>query len=142
MATTKREPKKVRSTRRRAAHHADRARRATTPVERYRAAQDALVSATAHSRTPARVARAHYDEVANHVRRVLAQVELGEASTALYEHKLTQVGTDLARLGAALMCLRGAIAHLPDTERDRLYEHYARYLSEEAHRINTEGGER
>ncbi len=142
MATTKREPKRVRSARRRAAHHADRARKATSPLEQYRAAQDALVSAVAHSRQPARTARAQYEEIADHVRRVLAQVELGESRTALYEHKLTRYGSELAGLGSALMCLRGAIAHLDDTERHRLFEHYARHLSEEAHRINTQGGQR
>ncbi|SDP96720.1 hypothetical protein SAMN04487905_12128 [Actinopolyspora xinjiangensis] len=142
MATTKREPKRVRSMRRRSAHHADRARKASTPVERFRAAQDALLSAVAHSRAPARTARGKYEEIAEHVRRVLDRGEPNAASAALYDSKLKQSGTDSARLGNALMCLRGAISLLPETERDRLFEHYARHLGEEAQLIDAEGGDR
>lgn len=142
MATTRREPQRVRRARRRAAYHADRARKATTPAERYRAAEDALVSTVTHARQPAGVARAVQADVANHARKVLARLELGSASTALAEHHLTRAGTERQRLAAALMCLRGVIARLPGTERDRLYEHYARHLSEETHRIESTGGDR
>lgn len=142
MATTKREPQRVRRARRRAAYHADRARKAATPGEQYRAAEDALVSAVVHSRRPSGNARAVHADVAEHARKVLDRLELRSASAQLAEHHLTRSGTDRQRLAAALMCLRGLIARLPDTERDRLYEHYARHLTEEAHRINTQGGER
>ncbi|NYH79017.1 hypothetical protein FHR84_002351 [Actinopolyspora biskrensis] len=142
MTTTKREPRKVRSLRRRTAHHADRARKASTPVERFRAAQDALLSAVTHSRGPGRAAREQHAEISEHVRRVLERAEPNPASAALYDSKLNQSGTDSARLGNALMCLRGAISLLSEAERDRLFEHYARHLGEEAQRIDAEGGDR
>ncbi|RCW45138.1 hypothetical protein DFQ14_103102 [Halopolyspora algeriensis] len=141
MATTRREPQRVRRARRRAAYHADRARKATTPAQRYRVAEDALVSAVAHAPQPAGTARTVHGEVAEHARKVLERLELGSASAALAEHHLSRSGTERQRLAAALMCLRGLIARLPDTERDRLYEHYARHLDEEAHRISTQRGD-
>jgi hypothetical protein len=141
MATTaRREPKRVRSTRRRAAHHADRARKATTPAERYKAAEDALSSAAAHSRQSARTARSLREDLAGHIRRVLDRAELNAASVALYEQKLAAPGTDLQRLATALMCLRGAISRLSTTDRDRLFEHYTRHFDEEIRRIDAIGG--
>ncbi|MCI2421539.1 hypothetical protein MOQ72_29300 [Saccharopolyspora sp. K220] len=140
--TARREPKRVRSARRRAAHHAERTRKATTAAERYQAAEYALRSAAAHARSRARVARQLREDVVGHARRVLDRVEPSDNSTALYEQKLTAAGPDLQRLSTALMCLRGAIAQLPNTERDRLFEHYTEHFTAEVHRINGEGGAR
>lgn len=136
--TARREPRRVRSARRRTAFHADRSRKATTPAERYRVAEDALASAAAHASQPARTARKLSADIAEHVRRVLARTAPSSSSTALYEQKLMTPGRDVRRLASALMCLRGAIARLPDTERDRLYEHYAKHFNEEIHRIESE----
>lgn len=141
-STARREPKRVRSARRRAAHHADRARKATTPAEHFLAVEYALRSAAAHSRRQARVARELREDLVQHVRRVLDRVEPGEKSRALYEQKLAEPGRDVQRLSTALACLRGAIAQLPDTERDRLFEHYTQHFTAEVRRITEEGGAR
>lgn len=141
-ATARREPKRIRSARRRAAHHAERTRKAATPAERYQAAEYALRSAVAHSRASARVARKLREDLVDHVRRVLDRAEPNENSRALYERKLTAAGPDLQRLSTALMCLRGGIGQLPGTERDRLFDHYTQHFTAEANRISGEGGSR
>lgn len=138
MPTRPRDRRRVRSARRRAAYHANRARKAASPAQRFKAAEDAVLSAATHARNPAHVARSVSGDVAAHAREAMAHAELGAASAALYEHKLTRPGTELDRLGAALMCLRSAIARLPDTDRDQLYEHYARELMNETRRIENE----
>lgn len=139
LAIREREPRRVRSARRRAAYHADRKRRASNPVERFKAARAALLSAVAHARNPARAARSVASDVATHAREVMARAELAGASKQLYERRLAGPGTDRERLGAALTCLDGAIGRLPDTERERVYEHYAHDLADEARRIEEEG---
>lgn len=140
--TARREPRRVRSARRRTAYHADRARKAATPAERYRAAEDALVSAAVHAKQSARTARDLRSDVTEHVRRVLGRTEPSPSITQLYEDKLASSGSDVRRLASALMCLRGAIARLPDTERDRLYDHYSTHFNEEIRRIEAKGGDR
>lgn len=140
--TARREPRRLRSARRRSAFHADRARKAGNPAERYRAAEDALASAAAHTKQPARTARELSADITEHVRRVLARTEPSRSITQLYEQKLTASGPDVRRLASALMCLRGAIARLSDTERDRLYEHYTTHFNEETRRIEAKGGDR
>lgn len=141
-STARREPRRVRSARRRTAFHSDRARKAATPAERYRAAEDALASAAAHARQPARTARGLLADITEHVRRVLSRTEPSRSITQLYEQKLAAPGPDVRRLASALMCLRGAIARLPSTERDRLYEHYTTHFNEEIRRIEAKGGDR
>ena len=126
----------AKAARRRAAFHAERARRAATAAERLTAAESALLSAVKHARKPARAARSVADEVAGHARQVMAQAQLTEARRALYEAKLTEARDERKRPGTALMCLRAAIGRIADvTERDRLYEHYAAELAREAREI-------
>lgn len=134
----KHEKRSVRSARRRAAHYADQERRAQTAVERFRIARYRLTSAVAHSKNQARAARSVLDDVVAHTRELLDQTKLPPTSRRLYEAKLAQSGTERAHLGAALMCLGGAINQLPAAERDRLYDHYAAELRREA--IEIEGG--
>lgn len=138
----RREPKRVRSTRRRAAQYAERLRKAATPAEQYQAAEYALRSSVAHVRNRARVSRLLREDVVEHVRRVLDRAEPKDSSRALYEQKLALAGTDLQRLSTALMCLRGAIGQLPATERDRLFSHYTEHFTAETNRISGEGGAR
>lgn len=126
----------AKAARRRAAFHAERARKAATPVQRFTAAESALLSAMKHARSPARAARSVAADVAEHARQVMSQATLSEASRALYEAKLAEARAGRQRPGTALMCLRGAITRVADaTERDRLYEHYAAELTREAREI-------
>lgn len=134
-----RESRKVRRYRRAAAFHADRARLATTPHEQYRAVEYQLVSAAAHANR-ARVARELRDQIAEQVKAALDKAGLGPNSRELYLAKLHQGGAEVRRLGAALMCLRGVIGHLPAHERDRMYAHYTTHFQSEASRIEQEGG--
>ncbi len=136
--TATREPRRVRRARLRAAFHARRAREADSPAARMRAAEQALLSAAAHTRAPVAGVAA---DVADHARDVLARADLSEASRALYEAQLAAPATTRARLGAALMCLRAALGQLPDisdAERDQLFEHYATELAREARQLRGE----
>ncbi|MQA14679.1 MAG: hypothetical protein GEV09_11040 [Pseudonocardiaceae bacterium] len=139
-ATAPREPRRVRSARRRAAFHADRARRADNPSARLKAAADALLSAVAHSPDPTRPPADVAADIAEQAAWVVARAELTPASRELYEARLAQPGTARAWLGVALMCLRAAIEELPEsgTERDRLFEHYITELTREAGRLRAE----
>lgn len=129
-AVMKREPRRVRSARRRAAHYAHRARVAVTAEDRYAVAGDALMSAAKHSRPS--VAEQVAADVTGQARHVMTLAALGGPRLALYEHKLTVQRPRLHRLGVALMCLRGAIKLLGPEQRDRLFEHYAAELQREA----------
>lgn len=119
---------------RRAAWHAERIGRAGTAQERLAAASAYLVSAAAHARG-AGAARQVAAEVAEHARQVMARAALPEASRRLHEAKLTGGGAEVARLSAALMVLRSAIARLPESQRDQVCEFYAGELAAEAARI-------
>lgn len=141
MTTARRIPRKLRRARRAAAFHADRAAKASTPLARYRASVDALVSAAKHAKSK-QAALNLREEVAEHVDQALEAADLSENSRALYVAKLIEPGTDVQRLGKALMCLQGAINHMPGTERDRLFEFYSQQFSAEAGRIDTLGGVR
>lgn len=136
---TTREPRKIRRARRAAAFHSERAQTASTPVQRYRAGADALVSAAKHTRG-SKTAGALRGEVTEHVHQALEQAESTGRSRELYLSKLSERGTEVQRLGIALMCLQGAINQLVGTERDRLFEHYATHFSSEAQRIERSGG--
>lgn len=130
--------RRERSAARRAAWHADRIGRARTPAERLAAASAYLVSAAAHARG-AGAARAAAAEVAEHARQVMARAALPEASRRLHEAKLTAGGTEVARLSAALMVLRSAIARLPESQRDQVCEFYAGELARQAAGIGIGG---
>lgn len=140
MTTARQERRSVRSARRRAAHHADQERKAATPEEQYRAAEYALRSAAKHAGP--RVARDLRKEIAEHVTAVMDRTAMNDNRRALYLRKLAEDDTESRRLANALMCLRGAIDHLPDTERDRLKSHYTNHFRAEATQIESRGGDR
>lgn len=141
MTTARRIPRKVRRAHRAAAFHAARTAKAATPADRFRATADALISAAAHTNT-VKVARDLREQLADHVRQALKESGASGNSIALYEQQLSAQGSEVHRLGRAVMCLQGAIERLSGTERDRLYEHYIEHFQAEAHRINTTGGVR
>lgn len=122
----KRERRAVRQGRHRAAFHADRARRAETPSQQFKAAEDRLLSAVKHAKR----GRGVTHEVTSLAREAADSAELRPASRELYETKLADPD-----LGTALMCLRSAIDRQPDTDRDRLLAHYAGELTREAAEI-------
>ena len=134
MTMTRKPPRRVRRARNAAAFHAARAAAATTPVETYEAAEYALRSAAAHSRSRKKV-RELRENVAEHVQDVLARAEATDRQHDLYEQKLAATGSESARLSTALMCLRGAIQLLEDTQRDFAVEHYTAHFRSEAGRL-------
>jgi hypothetical protein len=140
MTTARRERRSIRSARRRAAHHANEERKAVTPEEKYQAAEYVLRSAA--KRAGVRVAGELQKEIAEHVTAVMGRADLNNNQQALYLRKLAEEDTESRRLANALMCLRGAIKHLPGTERDRLIEHYTNHFRAEATRIELRGGGR
>lgn len=140
-AAARREPRRLRRARRAAAFHTERQQRATTQLAQFRAATDALVSAIRHT-SSASTARALRHDVTGHVHQALDRAEVGDASRALYEQKLASAGTEVQRLGVALMCLQGVINRLPTTERDRLFKHYTAYFQAETGQIESHGGAR
>lgn len=142
--TRRREPRRVRSARRRAAHYAAEARAARDGAERLKIAERAMLSAVAHAkqRVGNREARRVADDLVAHVRDAVARAELPTSSAALYEAKLTSPRADRQRLGAALMCLRGVIAVFDPADREQAFEHYAHYLTREARAIEAKGGQR
>lgn len=136
MSGTPRPRRRQRSAARRAAFHADNARKAATPIERLRAAEAYLTSEVAHSRST-RLANRQTADIAAHARHVLAEAPLSAASQRLHEAKLAAAGQSggQAGLATALMVLRSAISRLPDARRDELADHYAEELTREARRI-------
>lgn len=141
MPTARREPRRVRRARRAAAFHAARTRKADTPFRLYRAAADALVSAMRHHSSGQEV-REMRDELVEHVEQVMQQAETTGSRRDFQRQRLASPGTDVQRLGIALMCLQGAITRLTDTERDRLFGHYSEHFSAESQRIVSRGGDR
>ncbi|MGW1676007.1 hypothetical protein [Saccharopolyspora sp. NPDC002376] len=133
--------RKERRANRSAAFHADRARKATSSIASFRAAADALVSAAKHAKVN-RTARDLREQIAEHVHQAMDKAGVQGKSRDLYLQKLAEPGTEVERLGRALMCLQGAIKQLPDTERDRLIEHYITHFENEKNRINALGGVR
>lgn len=135
--TRRRELRRVRRARGRAAHHASLLRAASTPAERLRVAADALLSEVRHGVNPDRPPADVVSDIAEQAALVVGRAELSPVSRALYETKLAQPGSERQRAGTALMCLRAAIDRLPesDAERDRVREHYVGELTREAGRL-------
>ncbi|MCA1185734.1 hypothetical protein LCD36_04610 [Saccharopolyspora sp. 6T] len=141
MATRQRVPRRVRRDQRAAAYHADRLSKARTPEQQYRAAADALVSAVKHhgKRHQARDLR---EDIAGHATKGLDKAGFEGRRREHQLNRLAEPGTDLGRLGVALMVLQGVIGRLPDTESDRLYQHYSQHFLSETRQIESRGGGR
>lgn len=141
MTTVRREPRRVRRARRAAAFHAARSTQAATPAARFRAAADALVSAAKHTRRT-RTVRELREDMVEHVDRALDEANVSESSRAHYQQRMRASGSDVQRLGVAVMCLQGVINRLPATERDRLFEHYTDNFESEIKQFHAVGGAR
>ena len=139
MATRQRVPRRIRRDRRAAAFHSDRMHRATTPVEQYRAAADALVSALRHHGTRREV-RDLRDEVVAHARNGIDRVWITGRRRESQLTRLAEAGRDARGLGEVLAVLQGVIRAFPDTERDRMFVHYSEHFSAEARRFESRGG--
>lgn len=132
--TARKEPRRVRRARRSAAFHAARSAAAATPAEAYQAAEYELRSVAGRTRKRGQV-RELRDSLADQVGDVLDRADASAAQRRLYEDKLAARGSEASRLSTALMCLRGAIQLLEDTQRDFAVEHYTAHFRSEAGRL-------
>lgn len=137
---TRRPTRKERSARRRAAYYAEQEAKAATPEQRFVAASRAMLGAA--KRAGRKACRDLREQIAEHVEEAIERAGLSTASKELYRTKLAAEGTESARLSTAVMCLKSAIKHFPDTERDRTFEFYSNQFRSERGRLDQIGGGR
>lgn len=137
MAATRREPRRVRRARKRAAYYAHQARLVDDAAGRMRVAEQELLSAIRRAPRSARAARSVTGDAVEHARHLMDD-HGAAAALARHEDKYGRAGTDVARAGVALMWLRAAVGSAPTEQRDGLFEHYTTEFAREAARIRGE----